>query len=340
MRKSLRVALLAASARLAAAANYTTVGLNVFSQQSEGLSVQVISPGSGVTFTGPSLTIAPPPPIFPCANGFMPSPEGGMFVVPSNNSGLVFISATNGTLVRNVTLNPPYQLPMLAYYPVDGKLYSIGAPVGGSAFLELVSIDVTTGAVTQIGPVLTNDVMPCSAYPLDPGSGLFVFSYIGPLQMQVLGGVVINNQSSAQAFNVAINNGSLQAMAPLPQAKDGSQAVLFIAQDGLGSLQALQALDTASGNTSVLIPIDERYVNMYQGTLTYDVASNTAALVAGHVAPDGTVFDVLMTFDLSGMARSQEGIYCLPNAGFNVTTLGIAGSDTAPLGFWTIAQLN
>ena len=157
----------------------------------------------------------------------------------------------------------------------------------------------------------------------------------------IVAGVSITGDAS-KAFNVSLNNGTLQSVAPLPPAKDGSQAVLFVTVDAIGSMLALQAMDVATGNASVLVPIDLRYVNAYQGTLTYDPPSQTAALVSNYVADDGTVYDVLMTFDLSGMARSQEGIYSLPNAGFNVTTLGIAGSDSpiAPLGFWTIAKLN
>lgn len=132
---------------------------------------------------------------------------------------------------------------------------------------------------------------------IDVTSQLLVYAWTGPLQLPIISGMPLNSSRSG-GFNVAMNCSAL-ALATMPAAvPGGSPLVLFIAENGVGSILGLQLLDPDAGVSRMLIAVDDVYVNVSQGSLVYDAASNTAAVLAQVVHADGTP-DVLITFDLS-----------------------------------------
>jgi hypothetical protein len=331
-------ATLAAAQPAATGLTFATLALSAFDPSSETAAPLLLN-GSGVVSAGAAASF--PPSLVPCSVAFVPGPGGGSFIVPSNSSTLLTLDAATGKVTATVPLSPPYQLPLLSYNPKDGLMYGIGASVQEpSAFLTLVSVDHRTGAVAALGPLLITSVLECAG-ALDPASGLLPFTYAGPLNLQVVAGASVSN-ASAGGFNAVVTNGTVLALAALPPFADGSQAVLFLSVDGLGSLWALQALDTASGNVTALVPTgSERFVNPSQGALVYDAATATAAAVAAYVAGDGTTVDVLMVFNLTGLARAGDGRLVFqgddaaPGSRFSYTPLN--DTAVAPMGVWSLA---
>lgn len=290
---------------------------------------------TGVISQGPAISV--PPPIAPCASAFIPS-EAGYIVIPANFTSLVFVHASNGTLAKSVALNPAYELPFLVYNPGDGLLYSLGMDVNNpSAFLDLVAVDPSTGAVTVVSPILTDNVLEC-ATALDPSSGVLAFTYTGPLQMQAVGTVVLSNTSKAQAMNVLTSNGSVMSLAALPGgSSDGTPGVLYLSQDGLGSMWALSLIDAVSGNTTALVPMPRQFVNPSQGALVFDAPTQSAYALAQFVDESFGNVDVLLTFNLTGFGWSG-GAPSLPNGGTGAfTSVTLNDTSIAPMGLWGLA---
>ena len=338
-------ALTAAAATAAAAAaprltSYALASLDPDSGLQRG-ALATLSPAAGLVAVGPPFAVAAP--LSPCATAFIPSSaDGGTLVIPSNLTSLVFVAASNGSVMRALPLRPAYELPFLVHNAADGLLYSIGMSVDApTAFLEVVRVDPATGAVTPLAMTLTDNVLECAA-SLDAASGLLAYGYTGPLQLQALGGVVLAAASKAQPFDALVANGSVLALAALPGgSSDGgaTPGVLFLSTDAQGSMWALMLLDAATGNATALAPLPSPlFVAPAQGALVYDAPSQTAFALAQFVNETGSgAVDVLMAFNLTGFAW-VAGAPTLPRGGAGAFSyVELADAAAAPQGLWGLA---
>ena len=144
---------LTASGATAPPPSYAALAVTSFTAGAETASVALLS-SSGVRALLPRQTFAPG--LGPCTVAF----DGGAYLMPSGLDGtaLLRLNATTGALDNNtVTLNPPFLIATLTPGG-NGLLYAIGQPPTGSPFLELVSVNASSGAVTAVSPILTDNV--------------------------------------------------------------------------------------------------------------------------------------------------------------------------------------
>ena len=288
---------------------------------SETISVLQLANASGVTAALPAQTFAPG--VGPCSVGWDGNTDGGAYLVPSGLSGttLLRLSAATGAVDATITLSTPVLIATAAV-GADGLLYAIGSPPAGSAYLELVSVNTTSGLVSPVSPVLTDNVQECAA-AVDAASGILVFAYTGPLQLPIVGGMP-TSASGSGGFSIVMN-ASVLAVAAMPAAvAGGSPRVLFIAEDSQGSIGGLQLLEPDAGTSRLLIAVEDIIVNVALGSLVYDAPSNTAAALAQVVHADGTP-DVLVVFDLGARTYAVTVLKDSAVAAQGVWALAVAG---------------
>lgn len=310
-----------AGAPAAASPLLVTLGLQSINATATSVRLLRLAPGAGVVGGGAPVAYTTPP--APCAGAYVPAL--GAFAAATAGDSLVLLSGADGSLLRTVPLQPPFLLPLLAHSPSDGLLYGVGTPAASPGpFLTLVSVNASSGAVTALGPLLSNNVLECAGGV--SASGVLMFTYTGPLQLQVVGGACVapaGGCSAADGFNVALGAGagSVLALAPLPPPPGGGAAsgvLLLAATDTAGSVGALASLDPATGVVTPVVPLPPTYVNPSQGALVVGARGGVAAL-AQHVAPDGNVTDVLLLFNVTA-------------ASYAATPL--ADAAAAPMGVW------
>lgn len=145
--------LLSATAYAAPPPSYAAIAVTSLTAAAETAGVALLSSAGAVTLL-PGQTFAPG--LGPCTVAF----DGGAYWMPSGLDGtaLLRLNATTGVLDNStVTLDPPFLIATLTIGG-DGLLYAIGQPPAGSPFLELVSVNTTSGAVAALSPILTVDV--------------------------------------------------------------------------------------------------------------------------------------------------------------------------------------
>jgi hypothetical protein len=255
-----------------------------------GRQLTTLDPATGVV-TPVSASISPPLPSASGVNGIDAGGKRFFFIATptaETDARLYTVDTQTGVVLSNPTLvgSASAFFLDLEYDEAEGVLYGLRNP--GTGARELVTLDVTTGAVTPVSAALGTPQLgtPSGVAALDAAGNRFFFTGtpgVGPAPEQLY---VIDTATGALLSSPVL--GTTNPILGLDY--DPGENALYAMRMGAGGGKEIAIIDPATGAQTVISPNFGPGIGVPGGTTTIDPAGNRYFFIG--VPPSETDFRV------------------------------------------------